>query len=321
MEDRRSRWTAAWLVLLLAVQVVAVATLWHYAARTTTGQSLDTVSLTGTAIGWHRIEGPVGAVLDAVSVLSLLVATATIGFIALLRRRFALAVATTALIAGANITTQLLKYGLSRPDLGIDPERVAVGNTLPSGHATVAASVAVALVLALPPRVRSWAALLGAGYAALAGVATLSAGWHRPSDAAAAMLVVGAWTALVSLGLWAVQPPGTRVDRRDAHLGTAVLLVLAGLGLLAVSAIAFNWTREVLAVPPEQLGRGRLFLAYAAGAAGIAGMTGLVMGSVLASLHRVIPPLPGSGQPGGADTGGDRAGDGPAGGALTGRAV
>lgn len=284
-------------MLLLAVQVLVLATLWHYAVRTTTGQSLDTVALAGTTIGRQRIDGVVGPVLDAVSVLSLLAATGVIGFIALLRRRFALAVATTGLIAGANVTTQLLKYGLSRPDLGVDPERVAVGNTLPSGHATVAASVAVALVLVLPPRIRGWAAVAGAGYAALAGVATLSAGWHRPSDAAASMLVVGGWAALAGLGLWAVQPANTRVEPRDAHRATAALLVLAGLALLAVSAIAFGWTRETITVPPEQLGRARLFLGYAAGATGIAGMAGAMMGSVLATLHRVVPPLPTAGQP------------------------
>lgn len=288
---RRSGWTAVWLVLLFGVQVTVLATLWHYAVRTTTGQLLDTIALTGASIGRRRIEEPVGAVLNAVSVLSLLAATVTIGFIALLRRRIALAVMATGLIAGANVTTQLLKHGLPRPDLGVDPDRVAVGNTLPSGHATVAASVAVALVLVLPPRIRGWAAALAAGYAALAGVATLSAGWHRPSDAAASMLVVGAWAALAGLGLWAAQRPDTRVDRRDGHGKLAVLLVLAGWGLLAAGAVAFDWTREVLTVPPEQLHRTDLFVAYAGGAAGIAGTAAVVVGLVLTSLHRVVPPL------------------------------
>lgn len=319
MGERRSYWTGGWLVLLLAVQVLALATLWHYAVRTTTGQRLDTIALAGTTIGRQRIEGIVSTVLDAVSVLSLLAATALIGFIALLRRRFALAVATTGLIAGANVTTQLLKYGLIRPDLGVDPERAAVGNTLPSGHATVAASVAVALVLVLPPRIRGWAAVAGAGYAALAGVATLSAGWHRPSDAAASMLVVGAWAALAGLGLWAIQPANTRVEPRDAHALTALLLMLAGLALLAVSAVAFDWTRDIVAIPPEQLGRARLFVAYAAGAAGIAGMAGAMMGTVLATLHRVVPPLPTAGPPPRDMAGAGNAGQEPAGGELTGR--
>ena len=41
-----------------------------------------------------------------------------------------------------------------RPDLGVDPERAAAGNSLPSGHTTIAASVAVALVLVVPSKAR-----------------------------------------------------------------------------------------------------------------------------------------------------------------------
>lgn len=317
----RSRWTAVWLLLLFAVQVTALALLWHYAVRTRTGQLLDTIALTGTTIGRRRIEEPISAVLDAVSVLSLLAATATIGFIALLRRRIALAIMATGLIAGANVTTQLLKYGLYRPDLGVDPERAAVGNTLPSGHATVAVSVAVALVMVLPARVRGWAAVAGAGYAALAGVATLSAGWHRPSDAAASMLVAGAWAALAGLGVWAAQPPDTRVDPSAAHRRIAVLLTLTGVVLLAVSALAFQLTREVLSIPPEQLGRSRLFIAYAGGAAGIAGMAGLVVGLMLASLHRVVPPLHWPAEQEEVPAAGATAGEEPTDGELAGRAA
>ena len=49
----------------------------------------------------------------------------------------------TLLIVGSNLTTQLLKHWLTRPNFGIDPERVVAGNSLPSGHATVAASVSI----------------------------------------------------------------------------------------------------------------------------------------------------------------------------------
>ena len=90
---------------------------------------------------------------------------------------------------------------LDRPYLGVDPQRIEAGNSLPSGHTTVAASVAVALVFVLPPRARGFAAVVGAGYTALVGVATMSAGWHRPSDSVAALLVVGGWAAAAGLAL------------------------------------------------------------------------------------------------------------------------
>ena len=103
------------------------------------------------------------------------------------------------LIAGANLTVELLKRYLDRPNLGIDPERAGAGNSFPSGHTAIAASVAVAFVLVLPPKARGAGAVIGTFYAALVGVFTMSAGWHRPSDAVGALLIVGVWAALAGI--------------------------------------------------------------------------------------------------------------------------
>ena len=223
-------WTAVWLVVLALVQAAAFLAVWRVAVHSEIGQWVDTVALTGNRIGQDTIDGPVDKILNAMSVVSLLAATAMIGFIALIRGRIALAITATLLIAGANVTTQLLKYGLNRPDFGVDPERAAVGNSLPSGHTTVAASVAVALMLVLPRKVRAVGAFIGAGYAAVAGVATLSAGWHRPSDAVAAYLVVGVWAALAGLLLLVTQREQAEVAPGDAHRVAALVL---GLGRCA----------------------------------------------------------------------------------------
>ncbi|MGW5016554.1 phosphatase PAP2 family protein, partial [Micromonospora chalcea] len=217
MRETARGWTAVWLVVLALLQTAAFVLVWRFAVHTELGQWLDTVALTGNQIGQDRIDGPVDTLLNAMSVVSLLAATAVIGFIALIRGRKALAVTATLLIAGANVTTQLLKHFLVRPDFGIDPERAAAGNSLPSGHTSVAASVAVALILVLPRKLRAAGAFLGAGYAAAAGVATLSAGWHRPSDAVAAYLVVGAWAAVAGLVLLVFQREQAVVEPGDAH--------------------------------------------------------------------------------------------------------
>ena len=293
MEGRTRAQTAGWLVLLLIGQVVALALLWHFAVRTGHGQALDTVALAGNSIGQDRVDGLTSTVLNAMSVLSLLLATGVIGFIALIRGRLALAVLATLLIAGANLTTQLLKYLIIRPDLGVDPERAAAGNSLPSGHTAVAASVAVALVLVLPRTFRAWGAVLGAGYTALAGVATLSAGWHRPSDALAALLVVGAWAAFVGLLLVRTQRARAQVAPGDAHHRTTNLLVVLGVVLLAVAAAAIARTDPLLSMPVDELTRRQLLVAYAGGAAGITGAASLMMALVLATVHRVVPRQPG----------------------------
>jgi membrane-associated phospholipid phosphatase len=289
MRGRQVGLTTAWLVLVAAAQILAFVALWRLAVDTGRGQALDTIALTGNRIGRDRIAEPIGTVLDAVSAVTLLAATAFVGFIALIRGRIALAVVTTVLIAGANITTQLLKHLIQRPELGIDPERDWIGNSLPSGHTTVAASVAVALVLALPRRLRAVGAVLAAAYAALTGVATVSAGWHRPSDAITAILVVGAWAALAGIVLLLTQREDARVGPEDAHQLATALLVLAALGFLAVAAAAIIWTGDVLDISANELPRRRLLVAYVGGAAAIAGTASLVMALVLSTVHRVVP--------------------------------
>lgn len=276
-------------MLLIVVQVLAFLALWRYAVGTQHGQWLDTVALTGNRIGQDRIEEPVNRVLNAMSVVSLLAATAFIGFIALIRGRVALAIMATLLIAGANATTQLLKYGLTRPDFGIDPDRAAVGNSLPSGHSAVAASVAIALVLVLPRQVRALGAVLGTAYAAFAGVATLSAGWHRPSDAVASFLVVGAWAALAGIVLLFTQRDEAQVESDDAHRVVGGVLGIGGLILLVGSAMALVWISGDGLPDPEGLARRTLLTGYAGSAVGIVGSIAVVMALVLTSVHRLVP--------------------------------
>ncbi|MFF5071051.1 phosphatase PAP2 family protein [Micromonospora olivasterospora] len=282
-------WTAVWLVVLALAQTAGLVVVWRFALHTELGQWLDTVALTGNRIGHDRIDEPVDRLLNAMSAVSLLAATAVIGFIALMRRRVALAVTATLLIGGANATTQLLKYFLARPDFGIDPERAAVGNSLPSGHAAVAASVALALILVLPRKVRAVGAFLGAGYAATAGVATLSAGWHRPSDAVAAFLVVGVWAAVAGLLLLVTQRERAQVEPADAHRIAAAVLGVGGALAVVASVLALSWLVDLPRVDPHELGRRPLFVGYAGSAAGIAGAMGVVAALALAAVHRLVP--------------------------------
>jgi hypothetical protein len=123
-----------------------------------------------------------------------LVAAVLLGcmFVAVARRRLGLGVVAVAVVAGANVSTEVLKHLVfSRPHLGH-----GWTNSLPSGHATVVTSLALAALLVAP---RSWrgAVSVGASVAvAVAGVGTVVAGWHRPSDVAAAYAVCLMWGAL-----------------------------------------------------------------------------------------------------------------------------
>ena len=106
-------------------------------------------------------------------------------------------------VAGANLTTQILKYQfLWRPDFNIT-ERWDNANTLPSGHTTMAASAAVALILLSGRRWRPLSAWAGGLFTVAMGYSTLVCQWHRPSDVLAGIFVPVAWGALaVAGGAW-----------------------------------------------------------------------------------------------------------------------
>jgi membrane-associated phospholipid phosphatase len=287
----------SWLILLACAEVAGFVAIWEFFVRSEHGQWLDTVALTGNSIGRSRIDDLVGTILDAISLVSLAVATAVIGFIALARRRIALAVGAVLLIVGANLTTQVLKLVITRPDLGIDPERAAAGNSLPSGHTTIAASVAVALLLVLPAGARGLGAILSAVFVAAAGVATLSAGWHRPSDAVAALLVVGGWACAAGVFIVGAQRRHGGVAYDPPSRMAVLALALAAVALLTGAGAAMEVTEQNWSTTPDDLGRLPLFVAYAGGAAGIAGTTSLLLASVLATAHRVVPKAPAPTEP------------------------
>jgi membrane-associated phospholipid phosphatase len=146
-----------------------------------------------------RDEGPVytlaAALVNLGDLAALLVLLAAIGALGwrLGRRREALAAAVV--VAGANLTTQLLKVALEHArhkafEHGIE---FPWANSFPSGHTTAAASIAVALLLVVPARHRLAALLAGATLTAAVGFSVVILAWHYPSDVLGGLLVVGAW--------------------------------------------------------------------------------------------------------------------------------
>ena len=90
-----------WLLVLGAAEAYGFKQVWQFFVQTEHGQLLDYVALTGNSIGRARVETIVDRVLNGISILSLTVATVVVGFIALTRRRVALAVGAVLLIGGA----------------------------------------------------------------------------------------------------------------------------------------------------------------------------------------------------------------------------
>jgi membrane-associated phospholipid phosphatase len=276
-----------WPLVAAVAQVVAFEAVRRGFAGTRAGQWLDEAAFVGHEVAEDYYQGLADAALNTMTVLSLVVLVAAVGVAALAGRRVVPAIAAALLVVGANLSTQVLKSVIDRPALGIEAVH-ATGNTLPSGHTTVAASVAVALVWVLPRAWRERVVWVGAGYAALAGVATLSVGWHRPSDVVAALLVVGVWATTIGALLAAWRRRAGAGDPPPAPRRVPVALALAGVGLLAAGAVVLALAYQG-STPVEELDDGRLFAAYLGGVAAIAGAAGLVMSLVVAIPSTISP--------------------------------
>ena len=208
------------LLALAAACALAAVVIQVLAVRTADGQRLDDAARGNLSPrSPTAVINATGNLLDTISASSLLLLGAGIMAIALLRGRPLLAVGAGVVVLGANLTTQWLKEELGRPDLL--PGSLPTPGSFPSGHVTVAMSLAMALVLVAPPSLRWVAAALGSAYAIGVGVAVILLDWHRPSDVLGAYLVTVAWTALVAAALLTAHDAGGLAATRRAARGAA----------------------------------------------------------------------------------------------------
>jgi membrane-associated phospholipid phosphatase len=290
-DERFERSRARRLVLLGIVSVVLLALIYVIAVHTAWGQRVDDAALEGRT-NRESVIRVTQHLLDTISVASLALGSAAIVAVAIVRRRPHLAVTAGLIILGANVSTQLLKKViLDRPHLG---ERPFTANWFPSGHSTVAMSLAVALVVVVTEDARPIAALVGLVYATLVGAGTVTLGWHRPSDVLGAYLVVTAWTGFALAALvhfeGAVQERASRLARRIPSLGS----FLAGLGIGVLVGALFGVGGTLVAARTEQLDAVRLDATYAASVAVIAGFALVMLVAVVACLRGVSLDPPAS---------------------------
>ncbi|GAA0199052.1 MULTISPECIES: phosphatase PAP2 family protein [unclassified Aeromicrobium] len=213
---------------LTAVAAVALGgVLVWFVLLTPLGQRLDERAM-NTVVAGRETQLQVLSVLGYVSIGAIGIVSIVCVALALSRGRVPLAVGALTIIAGANVTTQVLKHVLlQRADL---VDGVVASNSFPSGHTTVIASGVGALCLVSPRWMRPLVVPVGAFAVALTGASTVVAGWHRPSDVVGAVLVTTAWTAAVSvlLGSDHERVPGTWLLALVGSIGAIVALVAIG---------------------------------------------------------------------------------------------
>jgi membrane-associated phospholipid phosphatase len=115
--------------------------------------------------------------------------------VAIARERPRLALAVTAVLILAPLTSETLKPLLAHPHFRVGEMRGGPASW-PSGHATAALTLVLCALLVAPRRLRPLAAVLGAAFAVAVGLALLILAWHMPSDVLGGYLVATFWAAL-----------------------------------------------------------------------------------------------------------------------------
>jgi membrane-associated phospholipid phosphatase len=196
------------LVLLAATAALTVWLTYRTLVASTAGQRLDQLAMVGSMAAAPVQASHLRHLLHVVSVPSVAVAIAALVVVAVRRSRPELAVAAATTVLGANLTSQALKRALDRPDL------LGLGhaNSFPSGHVTVVASLAASALLVSGRRAQPAVAVVGVAATAATAIATVTLGWHRPSDVVGAVGVVVAWAATAgawAAGRWSRPPPSS----------------------------------------------------------------------------------------------------------------
>jgi membrane-associated phospholipid phosphatase len=195
------RRAAAPLIVALATTAV-----WFIAFHTGRGARLDGRVLSDFTDlgGW-----PASAAADLAGPIPFAVLSLVLLAIPIARRRPAQALAVAVVLAGANLTTQLLKQVVTAPRPAAAPPGAPTDIAWPSGHTTAATALAFCFVLVVPGRWRPLAAAVGAVYAVAEGFGVLASGWHYPSDVLGAFGVAAVWLAL---GVAALRATTGRAD-------------------------------------------------------------------------------------------------------------
>ncbi len=238
------------LMLLGLGSTLIGAVVWVGTTQTFTGQRLADLVLYGRFAADPAVTGAATETLAAVDLA--FVATAALGLLtlALARGGVGLAIAMLAVLGGSNLTAQLLKDVLERPDL-IGTASYAYGNSFPSGTVTLAASLGFATILVAPRRLRVLVSIGATLLSAAVGLSTITTGWHRLADVVGGLLISLAWAGVVTAVL--VRAQGWMPRRSwGSGFGGGATTVAGILGFIAVVAGAAGL--GIALVDPAPLG-------------------------------------------------------------------
>jgi len=247
------------------------------------------LGLQGPTVSWVVAKLiPLGNPVPVVLIAAVLAA------VALARGRPRVAALVVALIAVTSVSSQALKALLAFPREEAAEAGASIGvAAFPSGHATAAMSLAIALVVVVPSRMRPAAALVGTGLALGVSYSLVVTGGHFPSDVIGGFLLASA-TALVLIAALArfearhpagvvggrVAPALGRWVDRAAAVGLAATLAIMALAACVVTVVVLAFRL------PDLVDYAQAHTVFFAVAAAVAVSAIVLLGALAAAVSR-----------------------------------
>jgi membrane-associated phospholipid phosphatase len=268
---------------LAAFCLLAFAVAYLVFVQTELGARGDEAAFAGRGAATVRGTQFAQNLLTSISAGTLLLAVGAIVVQGLVRGRWTLALVAATVIAGSVLCAEVLKHFiLERPELVFSP---IDQNSFPSGHTTVAYSLGVAATIVAPASFRDRVAFVAIAYGGAVGVATVAAGWHRPSDVLGSYLVT---IAIASLTVAAALTLNRRDFQRSPFSGPDASMWTRWLGIGGAMLVG-AYIVAVAVVIAGAVGItdwSRVHGAFIAGCASLVAAAALLMVAFLAALGR-----------------------------------
>jgi membrane-associated phospholipid phosphatase len=234
----------------------------------------------------HRVHATASWLVSLCDPSRYAVVASLIIAVALARRQARDACAAAVLMVGAGATALVLKHVLPQPGGAfLEIFSPVPYPRFPSGHATAAMALVLALTFVTPARLRHVMAGLGAVFAAAVGYSLVTLGSHFPSDIFGGFLVAGTWSLLTAAALSEFECRRGVAPSRSGPISVREALtapVVALLGVLALGAIA------ALSGPEAIVSYMRAHTALIVGTAAIGVLSTAVSTGVLLSVRRDV---------------------------------
>ena len=157
------------------------------------GRTVDLAAFSGRLDAGHQLHLLNAGVLNAITVTSAGAGLVSVVVVGVWRHHVALAIRSAGAVMAAALSAQLMKLTLPHAGLQDQLWSWAGGGSFPSGHTTIAASMSLAL---LAVSSESWRCRLAGplmAWTVLTATATITMGWHRPSDVLGALALAVLW--------------------------------------------------------------------------------------------------------------------------------